>query len=368
MSVGTATKPNPSPQSNIIDERQPLLVPSSSSSSSGNGDSPTTDLEDQRKIERQDGLGWKSYTFYGILLVIGLLVLTLLVKGFIDAGDVEFDLGEALMKALGGGLSGAAAMVLQVLTLMPLRTVMNYQYRYGTTATEAIHTLYSDGGWTRYYQGLTAALIQGPLSRFGDTAANAGILALLQSNTYMKRLPALVQTLFASLAAAAFRMILTPVDTVKTTLQTQGSSGMAILRARIKRYGIGTLWYGAIATAAATFVGHYPWFGTYNQLDATLPIAHTFVQKLIRSAFIGFVASVVSDSLSNSLRVVKTYRQVNEIRIGYWAAAQAVIAVDGLKGLFGRGLKTRILANGLQGLMFSVLWKIFMDLWNDKRS
>ena len=23
-------------------------------------------------------------------------------------------------------------------------------------------------------------------------------------------------------------------------------------------YGIGTLWYGALATAAATFVGHYP--------------------------------------------------------------------------------------------------------------
>lgn len=82
----------------------------------------------------------------------------------------------------------------------------------------------------------------------------------------------------------------------------------------------------------------------------------------MRSAFIGFVASVISDTVSNSLRVVKTYRQVNEVRIGYWAAAKAVIAADGVKGLFGRGLKTRILANGLQGLMFSVLWKLFMDL------
>jgi hypothetical protein len=117
--------------------------------------------------------------------------------------------------------------------LQPLRTVMNYQYRYGTTTIQAIHTLYADGGWTRYYQGLTAALVQGPVSRFGDTAANAGILALLRSNPYMKKLPTLIQTVFASLAAAAFRMILTPVDTVKTTLQTQGSSGMAILRARV---------------------------------------------------------------------------------------------------------------------------------------
>jgi len=104
------------------------------------------------------------------------------------------------------------------------------------------------------------------------------------------------------------------------------------------------------------------WFGTYNFLEGRLPPPHGTLQTLGRRAFIGFVASIVSDSTSNSLRVVKTYRQVNETRIGYTAAARAVIAVDGLKGLFGRGLKTRILANGLQGVMFSVLWRFFMDL------
>ena len=124
-------------------------------------------------------------------------------------------------------------MVLQVLTLMPLRTIMNYQYRYGTSMGTATRTLYTDGGWTRYYQGLTAALVQGPVSRFGDTAANVGILALLKGNIYLRRLPELVKTVFASLAAAGFRMILTPVDTVKTTLQTQGKDGMKILRARV---------------------------------------------------------------------------------------------------------------------------------------
>lgn len=45
------------------------------------------------------------------------------------------------------------------------------------------------------------------------------------------------------------------------------------------------------------------------------------------------------------------------------AAAREVIRIDGVRGLLGRGLKTRILANGLQGLMFSVLWKLFMDLY-----
>lgn len=104
------------------------------------------------------------------------------------------------------------------------------------------------------------------------------------------------------------------------------------------------------------------WFGTYNYLELCLPEAHTLVEKLLRNAFIGFVASVVSDSVSNSLRVVKTYCQVNETRIDYFDAVRAVIGTDGVKGLLGRGLKTRILANGLQGLIFSVLWKFFQDV------
>ncbi|KAI0942697.1 hypothetical protein AcW1_003258 [Taiwanofungus camphoratus] len=337
------------------DERQPLLVDPEYDAENPTGGAPPV------KKRKWWVTGWQA-----ILTLLGIGAIGLFIKGFIDADDVEFDLGKALMSALGGGLSGAAAMVLQVFTLMPLRTVMNYQYRYGTTMTQATKTLYADGGWTRYYQGLTAALVQGPVSRFGDTAANAGILALLQSNSFMKRLPTLIKTIFASLAAACFRMLLTPVDTVKTIMQTEGKAGLPILKTRIKTYGIGTLWYGAVATAAATFVGHYPWFGTYNYLDANLPPPTTLVEKLLRQAFIGFCASVISDTVSNSLRVVKTYRQVHQTRVGYFEAAEAVIATDGLRGLFGRGLKTRILANGLQGLMFSILWKLFLDLWNDK--
>ena len=59
---------------------------------------------------------------------------------------------------------------------------------------------------------------------------------------------------------------------------------------------------------------------------------------------------------------------VNELLVEVFAdvylaeAARRVIAQDGWVGLFGRGLKTRILANGLQGLLFSVLWKLFLDL------
>jgi len=62
---------------------------------------------------------------------------------------------------------------------MWLRTLMNYQYRYGGTLQEAASTLWAEGGVPRFYQGLPFALVQGPASRFGDTAANAFVLALL---------------------------------------------------------------------------------------------------------------------------------------------------------------------------------------------
>ncbi|ODN78187.1 mitochondrial carrier protein [Cryptococcus wingfieldii CBS 7118] len=273
--------------------------------------------------------------------------------------DLNFDLLSALKSAAGGGVAGAAAMVVQVLTLMPMRTVMNYQYRFGGGIKHATKTLYEDGGLKRYYAGLAAALFQGPLSRFGDTAANAGILALLSTLPW----PILLKTIAASLASACFRMLLTPIDTIKTTQQTQGGkAGWGLVRERVRERGVGSLWWGAGATAAATFVGHYPWFGTYNYLSTHLPLPTTLPQKLIRQAFIGFSASLVSDTSSNSLRVLKTYRQTHPGDVGYVQAAREVVAAEGLWGLFGRGLGTRLITNGLQGLLFSVLWKLFADM------
>ncbi|KAF9788392.1 mitochondrial carrier [Thelephora terrestris] len=354
--------------SNSVDERQPLLESRTTKSHVDIQPDPevavTADEPDDAHVVAKKADFW-SILWYLVLATFGGVIIAGIIKGLVENGDVEFDFKKALMRALGGGLSGAAAMVLQVLTLMPLRTTMNYQYRYGTTTTEAIETLYADGGYVRYYQGLSAALIQGPVARFGDTAANAGILALLESNTFTKQLPSAIKTLFASLCAAGFRIILTPIDTVKTTLQTEGKPGLKLLKNRIKKYGITSLWFGALATAAASFVGHYPWFATYNSLQELLPKQDSQGLELLRQAFIGFCATLVSDIISNSLRVIKTYRQVHEGEIEYLAAAREIVAVDGLSGLFGRGLKTRIIANGCQGVMFSVLWKLFMDLWNE---
>lgn len=47
----------------------------------------------------------------------------------------------------------------------------------------------------------------------------------------------------------------------------------------------------------------------YNTLNESLPKYDELSKRLLRSAFIGFCASFVSDCCSNSIRVIKTAKQ-----------------------------------------------------------
>merc|ERR1719163_200311 len=282
-------------------------------------------------------------------------------KKYASVGDVFRKAGA---RALGGGRSGAAAGVLQVLSLMWLRTTMNYQYRYGGSSVEVMKKLYEEGGVGRFYRGVGFALVQQPLSRFGDTAANAGMAVLLDSLEATADLPPFIKTVSASAAAAVWRIGLMPVDSFKTSMQVEGKDGVQLLLSKIERRGLGVLYDGSFATLGSSFVGHYPWFATYNTLQAAVPeLGDGLAEKLIRNALIGLCASGVSDCCSNSFRVVKTLKQTAEENLSYTDAIQGIIKSDGIQGLLGRGLGTRLVTNGLQGMLFSVVWKLFDEYW-----
>ena len=72
----------------------------------------------------------------------------------------------------------------------------------------------------------------------------------------------------------------------------------------------------------------------------------------------------MKQKVSNSVRVVKTVRQTYETPISYAKAVSVVVEKDGVLGLFGRGLKNRLITNGMQGLMFSVLWRLIDEKMN----
>merc|ERR1712060_679986 len=175
--------------------------------------------------------------------------------------------------------------------------------------------------------------------------------------------PTWTKTMCASGCAAGFRVFLMPIDAWKTTWQVEGKEGLQKLMGKTKKHPT-ALWQGAVGAMTATWVGHYPWFYTNNQLRESLPEFDFTYGKYVRNACIGFASAAVSDTCSNSLRVLKTTRQTALEPVGYLESAQQIVAKDGLVGLFGRGLKTRILTNGVQGTLFTIGWRAIAEYLN----
>jgi hypothetical protein len=273
-------------------------------------------------------------------------------------------------RGLGGGIGGAIAGVVQVFCLMWLRTVMNYQCRYGTTFSQAFNVLYKEGGIARFYQGLIFALIQAPLSRFVSTAANDGVQALLSSFESTQSWGVGRSTIIASLFVGVWRMVLMPIDTCKVVLQVDGHEGFRSLLRRVKNGKFSILYQGAVANAVSSILGHYPWFYVYNVLSKNKDLLEIFPSQLLRNGMVGLAASIVSDTVVNSIRVVKTTKQSmgSKHELSYIETIRMVLAADGWKGLFGRGLRTRIFANALQSALFTIIWRGLADRWGQMGS
>lgn len=96
---------------------------------------------------------------------------------------------------------------------------------------------------------------------------------------------------------------------------------------------LGCLYQGATAAAAATAVGYFPWFLTFNYLNGRLRKPPAVGWMLLRNAGIGLASSVSSDVCSNSIRVLKTTKQAAaayDAKVTYRGAAALVIEKDGL--------------------------------------
>jgi hypothetical protein len=104
------------------------------------------------------------------------------------------------------------------------------------------------------------------------------------------------------------------------------------------------------------------WFATYNFLSEKIPKQDSTMKELGRRAILGFCSSAISDTCSNSIRVVKVYKQSHPDNLSYPQVVNKVLQESGVRGLFFRGLETKILANGLQGILFSILWKQFEEV------
>lgn len=131
----------------------------------------------------------------------------------------------------------------------------------GCNTTQAFTDLYNEGGVGRFYRGAGFALMQGPLARFGDTAANEGVKELLGPlglNVYVKTRVVINDTplrldtplfhihtsnratvaLVGSILAGLWRVVINPVGLMKTSLQTDGSLDLLFRRVEVDGFGV----------------------------------------------------------------------------------------------------------------------------------
>ena len=242
----------------------------------------------------------------------------------------------AARDALVSGAAGASAMACQVLLLMPMDTTITMQYRYGSTTMGALRSLWSHG-YGRFYAGIVPALMQGPLSRFGDTCSNAFVLAALHGTDW----PMIAKTTIGSAIAALWRVLLMPIDVCKTVSQIYGKAAPAKLVERAHHYGFAGFYFGSWASFSSAFCGHLPWYTTFNLLDAHLPQADSDLTRLLRPGLCGFAGSVASDTSTNAIKVLKAIRQAEGL--SYADALAVVLRQHGVVGLVTRSAEIKFI-------------------------
>jgi len=264
-------------------------------------------------------------------------------------------------KIINGGLAGSSAAAIQVTSLLWLRTTLNYQYTNGISTTNALRTLYKQGGVSRFYRGYIPALMLASSARFTDAVANVGVLEMTKNTS----LQLYTKTAISSIIAGCCRSLLMPLDVIKTNYQVRGAKGFEIVKTNIKKNGPRVLWNGTLAQCTAATVGHFPWFFTYNYLNQQIPVRKSVYEELFKQCCIGFCSSLASDICINGFKVLKTTKQTTQIDASYKTIITDIMKKDGFFGLY-RGFKTKLILNGINGMMFSVCWKVMQDKYNNK--
>lgn len=210
------------------------------------------------------------------------------------------------------------------------------------------------------YAGVLPTLMYGALARFGDTAANAGVLHALDHRDDMS---VGAKTVLGSGVAAAWRGVILPLETWKQNLQVRGGErGKQVLVERVKQGGLRGLWHGMFASCSAAFFMHLPFFFTVNTMSQAIPSQlsnedRKWYHEMMQNGGVGFCASIAADCATNGFKVIATTQQTNRELYSTASVVRRLVRQDGLVGLLGRGLKTRILSNAMQGAFFVVVWK-----------
>ena len=106
-----------------------------------------------------------------------------------------------------------------------------------------------------------------------------GALFHVEQCTRQRLCPSIIFYKVASIAHDQYTDIYSLLNIHIYTYAIQGKDGIKNLFTKFRSTGPQVFYYGSLAAAGATYVGHYPWFLVYNTLSEKLPQPTNTVEK-----------------------------------------------------------------------------------------
>ncbi|KAJ4460185.1 mitochondrial carrier [Paratrimastix pyriformis] len=212
--------------------------------------------------------------------------------------------------------SAAAAFVatqLEVMLTYPMN-VMNKLQQYKGMSSMAVLTMFQNEGISRVYRGLGTALFTAGTAR----AVSFGLSKYYKNSDWMpETLPEFAKNIISSaLAACSQPLIISPLDNMKTLLQTHppGFENLGPLEIAAKIYrerGIAGFYRGASRAIQRNIV-YMPIFqATRKQVSSMLPEPQSEQGRWAKDFFCGSMGSFVAQFLTFPLQVSRTIAQTS---------------------------------------------------------
>lgn len=221
------------------------------------------------------------------------------------------------------------ASFLQSIMLFWIKPIIKNQHVYGGSMTHTFKSLLNSKDRFRLYRGYIPYVLKSSIGKTSDIVIYKSLC-----NTENDFSP-----MIAGVLSSTVKVSIMPLDTISNIYQVHGKNGYKYINGNLYR---GTFAYGAIQGINSSC-----WLFSYSQLKT-----HSlFKNENLNHIYCGFFSSLITDIIVNPFRVIKTNKQVNSNNISY------IDIVKSLQGSFYRGLKTRLLLNGINGSLFVLFWK-----------
>ena len=134
--------------------------------------------------------------------------------------------------------SGFLAGGLQTGCLIWLRTINKYQYYHGLPLHTSVKNLYKEENIRRFFRGITPAMLDNSMCRFGDAYIYSHIKRKYNDFTIFK------QSMLIAVLNTPHKISLTPLDTIANNYHVFGKNGKNEIKSKIKKNGAKVLFNG----------------------------------------------------------------------------------------------------------------------------